>query len=907
MRTLKTAVLVGMLSLVACRANATSYYPVSGESIQSYIDIASDGDSIICGPGEYDGFEIDHKSLVVTSSGAAESTTIHGGTSGTVIKITSSESATVLISDLTLHGGDNGVQAKGGVLILHSCIISENLESGALVEDCESGTTVTNCRFSRLEAVDDNLNAHWALEILGVEDVLVMGNTFTGLYWAAIRALPSFWDWSPTTGDIRNNTIRGVIGSGMYSVKPTFRVYGNIFADLGGPALGVTAYDYSNVFYNCIWNETKDCFQVVNLSEDNIYEDPLFDPNASDIFTLRRSSPCVDAGDPGTEFDDPDGTRADIGANMVVLSRPETRGFRLNGNSRTRVYDQPFAFVWSPRCKLGQQQQYEIEVNTEDDWSRDVLWSSGSVFTQDTVGSYGGPALARGETYFARIRIADQTGWGIWSTLPLLVNCVAGPPICDFPLLENTIHPRQLILSASPEADPDGDSLLTDFEIYSDESLTNQVYSQLFLDVDCAGTAYTDLIASLQPRSDYWWRARAFDGFEYTEWTAPVHFYVRGAGQLLVPEEYDSIEAAAEVAYANDTILVGPGEYRCKVMIARPGVKIISSAGPTQTVISPEVSNHPAFFFHLFGQMVVETDTTIVRGFTFTGTMSSGYPILQIYGGVNYIVEDNMFTGVDGGSSISTSSLSEAIIRHNIFVDCDSTRTAIRYAKSCTIENNTFCRIGRAIAEEQESPYPAEAVRNNIFSDCYKGVFYGTVQVAAEYNLFYNNGEDFPDGYVPGEGNIFEDPLFVDAEAGDFRLQAESPCINAGNPDPAYNDHDGSRNDIGAFPYDGPTAVEGDNAALPRRFSLAQNYPNPFNPSTVIAFSVPRKTDVKLEIYNVLGQTVRTLLACPLTAGDYTVTWNGDDNSGASAATGVYFYRIRTAENEATRKMILLR
>jgi hypothetical protein len=91
------------------------------------------------------------------------------------------------------------------------------------------------------------------------------------------------------------------------------------------------------------------------------------------------------------------------------------------------------------------------------------------------------------------------------------------------------------------------------------------------------------------------------------------------------------------------------------------------------------------------------------------------------------------------------------------------------------------------------------------------------------------------------------------------------------------------------------------------RFSLGQNYPNPFNPSTEIEFDIPRSGPVSLEIFNILGQKVRQLLADRLERGHHTITWDGRNDQGELLANGVYFYRITVGDFSDARKMILLK
>ena len=98
-----------------------------------------------------------------------------------------------------------------------------------------------------------------------------------------------------------------------------------------------------------------------------------------------------------------------------------------------------------------------------------------------------------------------------------------------------------------------------------------------------------------------------------------------------------------------------------------------------------------------------------------------------------------------------------------------------------------------------------------------------------------------------------------------------------------------------------PTDVDGRNT-LPGSAWLAQNYPNPFNPTTVIEFSLPRRSNVTLEIFNILGQRVTTLADGSFSPGVHQMTWTAADQ-----ASGVYFYRLTADGFEETRKMMLVK
>jgi len=94
---------------------------------------------------------------------------------------------------------------------------------------------------------------------------------------------------------------------------------------------------------------------------------------------------------------------------------------------------------------------------------------------------------------------------------------------------------------------------------------------------------------------------------------------------------------------------------------------------------------------------------------------------------------------------------------------------------------------------------------------------------------------------------------------------------------------------------------------LPESFSLSQNYPNPFNPETVIKYALPEDCYVELDVYNILGQKVKTLVNQYQNAGYKMVHWNGRDDKGNEIASGILFYKIKTPKYSETKKMVLLR
>lgn len=119
----------------------------------------------------------------------------------------------------------------------------------------------------------------------------------------------------------------------------------------------------------------------------------------------------------------------------------------------------------------------------------------------------------------------------------------------------------------------------------------------------------------------------------------------------------------------------------------------------------------------------------------------------------------------------------------------------------------------------------------------------------------------------------------------------------------------GAETGLQTFAFDPPSGKResNDREIIPFVFALSQNYPNPFNPNTIVRFEIPQSDWVKLEIFNILGQKVKTLVDEYKNAGPHSVIWNGANSSGRQVATGVYFTRLSSGQKTEVKKMLLLR
>ncbi len=158
--------------------------------------------------------------------------------------------------------------------------------------------------------------------------------------------------------------------------------------------------------------------------------------------------------------------------------------------------------------------------------------------------------------------------------------------------------------------------------------------------------------------------------------------------------------------------------------------------------------------------------------------------------------------------------------------------------------------------------------------------------------------------------SVYASPVSPPMVAGQVRLANGSPV--AGAQVVLFDVADLRRGRVGQATTDEagqfalPLPTGGGALVLPREVGLGPNYPNPFNPSTLIPYQLPAPSPVRLEVFNVLGQRVATLVDGPQEAGAYRARWDGTDAAGRAAAAGVYFYRLTVAGAHWTGKMVLV-
>ncbi|MDH4156031.1 MAG: right-handed parallel beta-helix repeat-containing protein [candidate division Zixibacteria bacterium] len=719
------------------RGTGIIYVPENFTRIKNAIAAAGNGDTVLVAPGIYtENLDFGGKTIVVTSARGPSVTTLSYANSYlNVLRIASGEGPGTEFSGFAVDGSNIPVVVNIGggaqALIANNIFFGHSDSANPVVKCAGVHATVRGNLFY------DNTGSSCIVGSAGTVDIV--NNTFDG-NGLAIGAMSGY-----RKATVKNNIV---------THSSTYGIFTNsIFKELD---------------YNDVWNNAQNYGGCAG-GPNSISDDALFSDAAGHDYSLQETSPCIDAGDPSAQYLDLDGTRADMGAYPRLLDFPIATALNMGAEDSTHVMNHNPVIRWSYYDTLGAQTAYELEVGSDDDWSAAEMWAPGQVISADAFRTYAGAALMDGVDYWCRLRVSNGVLWGSWRQHRFHMNATPTIPDPFRPLTGTAVNALEVRLAVSNSSDSESDELSYDFRVYADPELTVVVVEQTGV-AEQSGVTATDHIPDLDMGPNYWWLSRASDGFEYSNWSFPQRFSLRGPAVVEVPGEYPTIQGGIDAAGPFDTVRAGPGVYIENLEIDGKDVVVMSSDGPTQTVLKPQRdSAHTVYLGPSLGSGAE------LSGFTITGLTYAAFHIYTVFVGDNSspLISRNIFYGNLSGAEIMVNSGAPRII------------------------NNTIIPAAFGIMASANS---GAIVRNNIIAYSNFAGVSGTFK-ELDYNDFWGNGlEDYSGGATPGAHDISLDPLFADTAGHDYHLLPGSPVVNVGDPDPAYNDPDGSRNDMGALP-----------------------------------------------------------------------------------------------------------
>lgn len=328
------------------------------------------------------------------------------------------------------------------------------------------------------------------------------------------------------------------------------------------------------------------------------------------------------------------------------------------------------------------------------------------------------------------------------------------------------------------------------------------------------------------------------------------------AATLHVPRDYPTIQGAVDASEPGDTIIVASGLYRLpsdNLYISSKSLTLRSAEGAKETIIEGR-GGKPVITLATDSRAVIDGFTVTSSDYTDNKTVKGGgiycapssAPTIRnsiitgnsaVFGGgifcapwASPVINNNVISenrAVQFGGGIFSLTASPRVTNNRILKNEASNAGGGIFCTRDTprITNNVLWRnrakSGGGVSCDRSY---SEIINNTMAGNTATfggGIFFEGGSVRIINNILWENGDDLygvtftsssrpdhsniTDGDFKGvNGNVSADPLFVDLQGGDFRLKAVSPCLDAGNPDPVFNDPDGSRNDMGA--YGGPEA-----------------------------------------------------------------------------------------------------
>ena len=743
-------------------------------TIQHAIDMSTGGDSVFVRPGTYEeSLNYLGKNITVRSIEGPMQTRIINERTVNLVTFENGENADAVLEGFTLEGGWMAILCiNSGPTIRHNVLANQNVTNWAAI--ALTGTPAI--------AQDPNGDPRYCPTV-GTSPAVIVNNTIVN---TANGGISTFSSTAPT---IWNNIVAFTDHYGMHRE--------GIMPGVAYPLLG----------YNDVYGCPVAYQELPDHGPGSIEADPMFGRH----FSLSPGSPCIDAGDPDPAFNDPDGTRNDMGANPAIEN---------------------------------------VAVTPTDKW----------------------------------------------------INVY-----CTSPMIDGAPLPQSAILRAF---DPDGvlcgiGTLRKDYSfgfipIYHDDIYTDA--DEGAVEGDLISFTVNDQAVTVDPPI-YW--TENGDSFEACQFSTE---------RCLALELHQGWNLVSwNVGYSEDIVAAIDGIRDCVDVVMsfdRGGLTYDPELAQFSTLQSVDYQH--GYWFRM------NCDATL----EICGQDIMRHEVLDLVPGWNLVSYwPQQVTSLDQGFQsvldhlLVATAFDNGVLTWVRDLEQFSTLTELEPGMGYWIKTDAYVPLvypgfmvpiiqdsessGAATDQEPASRYWISAYGEDMTVD----------DVAVPQGALFEFYTE--DGTLCGQGDYGDGRLnFTSIYGSDDITEASRQYAGHGAtvivkvdgvrvyPDLRWANN-GDRVRIGKL----STSADG----LPTSYALGQNYPNPFNPGTMIDYALPNAGHVTLEIFNVLGQEVRTLVNEFNTAGLHTVEWDGRSNDGATVSTGIYLYRIQASEFTQTRKMILVK
>lgn len=258
------------------------------------------------------------------------------------------------------------------------------------------------------------------------------------------------------------------------------------------------------------------------------------------------------------------------------------------------------------------------------------------------------------------------------------------------------------------------------------------------------------------------------------------------AATIHVPSEQPTIQAGIDAAVDGDTVLVAAGSYTETLVLPPLLITVVSEQGADSTILTHTGTDS--------AHVLIDGSTvgSALKGFTFVGSVVYSNDIVETEGTIPWFeISENKFLSTGAENAIDADGGGTFSVKRNLFVNI-RLNPIVTVDPNCEFINNTVVDCYRGLAIYGEN---SEIINNIVVGSSAYGIYGPHESSTVDYNNIWGNGSHND----PGPNGISTDPLFVNPPMGDYSLRDHSPCVDAGSPEPAYKDPDGTRNDIGAY------------------------------------------------------------------------------------------------------------
>lgn len=552
---------------------------------------------------------------------------------------------------------------------------------------------------------------------------------------------------------------------------------------------------------------------------------------------------------------------------------------------------------------------YGVQVSEDKGFKNIVFDTSGVQKTSLVVRN-----LEKQKTYYWHVNAADSTGAGSYSDY---WSFKTGSGQLSAPLLSSPLDGAQAV-SVRPLLtwNPVIGAKTYTLQISDDRRLSKNVFEEDSIRTTSFGAPF-----ELSPNTTYYWQVRASDSLIASDWSG-IWEFTTGSGRLSAPtllyppDKTDNVPVNFTLSWGN---IVGAVSYGVQIATdSKFQVIVFQDSVKTTTLDITGFSTNTKYYWHVnaVDSSGKKSDWSNAWMFT-TGTSLLAAPqlVFPSNGTIGTSINPRLeWTVIKGATTYNLQYATDKNFRKDL-VEVDGIAGASYQINIPFLVNTTYYWRVQSKADSATlsawSDYWSFITGNGILATPVLRSPDDGAEVSTSLILKWD-GTDGAKMYAlqVSDGNNFnklivDEPNLVAAPTttNEYPLNGLETKKTYYWRVRAIKDNETSDwTPTWKFKTSVPTGVEITESSVSSLFRLSQNFPNPFNPSTTIEFSIPKSSDVKIMIYNILGNLVHTLVDQRLSAGTYRTQWNA-----SGLASGVYLYRIQAGAFIETKRLILIK